>query len=121
MGTKVAIQIWHCSAMLCGRIIWLKAPLDPEGLLKRDKLNPDRALRERQICGPTIIWSLHSSGENSWEGGFFYNPDDGSTYRVNMELKSTDVMSARIYSGFPLFGETRTLVRVPMGTSTGWC
>ena len=48
MGTKVAIQIFDCRGMLCGRVIWLTAPLNPEGLLKRDKLNPDPALRQRQ-------------------------------------------------------------------------
>lgn len=121
MGTKVAIQIFNCGGMLCGRVIWLKAPLNPQGLLKRDKLNPDPALRQRQVCGPTIIWNLSPKGKNSWEGGWFYNADDGSTYRVNMKIKSADVISARIYSGIRLFGETRTLVRVPMGTSAGWC
>ena len=121
MGTKVAIQIFDCSGMLCGRIIWLKAPLDPQGLLKRDKLNPDPALRQRQICGPTIIWNVRSNGDDRWEGGWFYNPDDGATYRVSVERKSPDVISARIYSGIPLFGETRTLVQIPMGTSAGWC
>lgn len=121
MGTKVAIQIFDCNGMLCGRVVWLKAPLNPQGLLKRDKLNPDPALRQRQVCGPTIIWNVRSDGDNRWEGGWFYNPDDGATYRVSMELKSPDVISARIYSNLPIFGETRTLVRVPMGTSAGWC
>ena len=121
MGTEVAIQIFDCSGMLCGRIIWLKAPLDLQGLLKSDKLNPDPALRQRQICGPTIIWHLRPNGDNSWVDGWFYNPDDGATYRVKMELKSPDVISARIYSGIPLIGETRTLIRVPAGTSAGWC
>jgi uncharacterized protein (DUF2147 family) len=121
MGTKVAIQIFDCTGTLCGRVIWLKAPLDRQGLLKRDKLNPDPALRQRQVCGPTIIWNVRPTGDNRWEGGWFYNPDDGATYRVSMELKSPDVISARIYSGLPIFGETRTLVRVPMGTSAGWC
>lgn len=121
MGTKVAIQIFDCSAMLCGRVIWLKAPLNPEGLLKRDTLNPDPALRERQVCGPTIIWNVRPKGDDTWEGGWFYNPDDGATYRVSMVLKSADVIVARIYWGLPIFGETRTLVRVPMGTSAGWC
>jgi hypothetical protein len=60
MGTKVAIQVFDCSGLLCGRVIWLKAPLDPQGLLKRDKLNPDPALRERQVCGPTIIWNARA-------------------------------------------------------------
>lgn len=121
MGTKVAIQIFGCGGMLCGRVIWLKAPLNPEGLLKRDKLNPDPALRQRQVCGPTIIWNVRPKGDNRWDGGWFYNPDDGGTYRVKMELKSPDVISAGIYVGIPAFGETRTMIRVPTGIGAGWC
>lgn len=121
MGEEVAIQIFDCSGMLCGRIIWLKVPLDPEGLLRRDPLNPDPALRERQICGPTIIWNARPTDSNRWQDGWFYNPEDGKTYRVNMVFESDDVIVARIYSGIPLFGQTRTLVRVPEGTSEGWC
>ena len=121
MGTKVAVQIFDCSGLLCGRVVWLKAPLDPEGLLKRDKLNPDPALRERQVCGPTIIWGLSATAPGHWEGGWFYNPDDGTTYSVKLELQSADVIAARIYRGIPLIGQTRRLLRVPMGTSAGWC
>ena len=121
MGTNVAIQIFDCSGLLCSRVIWLKVPLDAQGLLKRDSNNPDPALRERQVCGPTIIWSLHAAGPNRWEGGWFYNPDDGNTYRASMELKSADLIVARIYSVFPIFGETRSLIRVPQDTSEGWC
>ena len=121
MGTTLAIQTFNCGEMLCGRVIWLKAPLNPQGLLKRDTLNPDPALRERQICGPTIIWNLRPAGAGHWKEGWFYNADDGATYRLAMELKSADVMIVRAYLGVPLFGETRTLVRIPMGTAAGWC
>ncbi len=121
MGTKVAVQLFECHGLLCGRVIWLKAPLDPEGLLKRDKLNPDPALRQRQVCGPTIIWDLHAKGSHNWTGGWFYNADDGATYSLSLDLASDDVLVARIYLGVPIFGKTRKLVRVPMGTSAGWC
>ena len=121
MGTTVAIQIFDCGEMLCGRVIWLKAPLNPQGLLKRDSLNPDPALRERQICGPTIIWNLRPAGAGRWKEGWFYNADDGGTYRLAMEQQSADVMVARAYLGLPLFGETRILTRILMGTTAGWC
>lgn len=121
MGTTVAIQAFDCGELLCGRVIWLKAPLNPQGLLKRDALNPDPALRERQVCGPTIIWNLHPAGPGRWKDGWFYNADDGFTYRLSMDQQSPDVISARAYLGFPIFGETKTLVRIPMGTSAGWC
>ncbi len=121
MGTKVAIQTFDCNGMMCGRVVWLQAPLDSQGLLRRDKLNPDPALRHRQVCGPTIIWNLRATDPNHWDGGWFYNPDDGKTYRATVELKSEDLLEVRIYLGLPMFGETRTLIRVPRGISEGWC
>lgn len=121
MDAKAAVQIFDCGGLLCGRVIWLKAPLDPQGLLKRDKLNPDPALRDRQVCGPTILWNGHPVDSSHWDEGWFYNPDDGSTYRVSLYLQSADVMIARVYLGMPLFGKTKTLVRIPMGLGAGWC
>ena len=121
MGTKVAIQMFDCSGLQCGRVIWLNDPFNAQGLLRRDTNNPDQALRERQVCGPTIIWNLHASGPNHWEGGWFYIPDDGKTYRTSMELTSADLIAARIYLGLPIFGEIRILSRVPQRTSEGWC
>jgi uncharacterized protein (DUF2147 family) len=118
---KVAIQFFECSGMVCGRVIWVKESLDAQGLLKRDKFNPDPALRERQVCGPTIIWNLHPTDASHWEDGWFYNPDDGSTYRVKLEFRSADVISARIYEGVSMLGRTKTLTRVPIGISQGWC
>jgi uncharacterized protein (DUF2147 family) len=121
MDAKAAVQIFDCGGLLCGRVIWLKVPLNPQGLLKRDQLNPDPALRDRQVCGPTILWNVHFVDSSHWGDGWFYNPDDGSTYRVSLDLQSADVMVARIYLGTPLFGKTKTLIRIPMGLGAGWC
>ncbi len=68
-----------------------------------------------------MLWNLHPVGPDRWREGWFYNPDDGKTYRVSARLKSDDVMVARIYVGIPLFGQTKTLVRVPQGVTEGWC
>lgn len=121
IDSKAAVQIFHCSNLLCGRILWLQTPRDPQGQLDRDKNNPDAALRQRRLCGLTILWGLHSTGPDRWGGGWFYNPDDGKTYRVSAELRSADLLVARLYLGFPLFGQTKFLHRVPHGTSGGWC
>ena len=121
MGARAAIQVFDCGAMMCGRVVWLRVPLDKQGKLRRDTLNPDPALRQRQTCGATIIWNLRATEPNCWAGGWFYNPDDGGTYRAKAELKSADTMVVRIYLGLPIFGETRTLIRVPRGISEGWC
>ncbi|MFC7555712.1 DUF2147 domain-containing protein [Pseudoroseomonas wenyumeiae] len=118
---KAAVQIFDCSGQLCGRILWLQTPRDPQGQLNRDKNNPDPALRQRRLCGLTVLWGLQASGPNRWEGGWFYNPDDGNTYNVSAELRTADLIVARIYSGVRLFGKTKTLLRVSHGRSEGWC
>jgi uncharacterized protein (DUF2147 family) len=69
----------------------------------------------------TILWGLRSSAPNRWDGGWFYNPEDGKTYNVTAELRSADLIVARIYSGVRIFGQTKSLVRVRHGTSDGWC
>jgi len=118
---KAAVQIFDCTGPLCGRILWLRTPRDPQGRLNRDRNNPDPALRQRRLCGLTILWGLRSTGVDRWRGGWFYNPDDGTIYNVSAELRSADQLVARIYLGLPFFGETKTLLRVPHGTSDGWC
>ena len=119
INSNVAVQIFDCGAQLCGS--WLRRPRDQAGQLDRDLKNPDPALRQRLLCGLTVFWAIRPAGPNEWTGGRFYNPEDGKTYRITAELRSADIIVARIYFGVPLFGETKTLMRVPRLTSEGWC
>ena len=118
---EVAVQIFDCNGLLCGRILWLQTPHDPQGQPKRDKRNPDPALRQRVLCGLTLIWDLRSTGPNHWDDGWFYYPDSGKIYNMKMELTSSDALVARFYQGTSFVGETKTLSRVLHGTSEGWC
>jgi uncharacterized protein (DUF2147 family) len=121
IDSKVAVQIFDCRGQLCGRVVWLRKPRDRAGSPVRDLKNPDPALRERLVCGLTVFWAMQASGQNEWKNGWFYNPDDGKTYSISADLQSSDVIVARIYLGTPLFGATKTLLRVPRLTSDGWC
>jgi uncharacterized protein (DUF2147 family) len=118
---EAAIAIFDCNGLLCGRISWLQIPNDLRGQLKRDKRNPNPTLQQRQLCGLTVIGKLRSTGPNHWDDGWFYNPDSGKSYDVKLELTSSDALVARFYQGTPMVGETKTLTRVPHGTSEGWC
>jgi len=116
-----AVQIFDCDGLLCGRLLWLPAARDSQGQPKRDKRNPDPTLRQRELCGLTLIWGLHPTGPNHWDYGWFYYPDSGRTYNVKMELAAPDALVARFYKGASFVGETKTLIRVQHGTSKGWC
>jgi uncharacterized protein (DUF2147 family) len=114
---EAAVQIFECNSLLCGRILWLQAPRDAQGQLKRDRRNPDPALRQRELCGLTVIRDLRSSGPNHWNDGWFYYPESGKTYNIKVELTSSDALVARFYQGTSLVGETKTLRRVLHCTS----
>ena len=116
---EAAVQIFDCDGLLCGRILWLQTALDAQGQRKRDKRNPDPVLRQRELCGMTLIWGLHQTGPNHWGDGRFYYPDSGKTYDVKLELTSSDALVARFYQGISFVGETKTLTRVPHGTAKG--
>jgi uncharacterized protein (DUF2147 family) len=120
-GTGVAVQIFDCSGLLCGRIIWLEKARDSARQLARDNKNPDAVFRQRPLCGMTVLQGLQPAGLDHWNSGSLYNPDDGKTYRISAVLRSADVFVARVYLGVPLFGETKTLLRVPWLGSEGWC
>ncbi len=105
VGDRVAVRIFDCSGDLCGQVIWLQNP----------------ALRTPAICGRTIIWGLRSSGPEQWSGGWFFDPENGSTYNVSARLTQADVIAADIYRGLPILGRHETLRRISLEALTSRC
>ena len=120
-ANRVAVQIFECSGLLCGRIVWLLRPVSPAGQPDLDLLNPDPTLRQRRLCGLTIIWGLQPVGQGQWSNGWLYDPKDGATYNVTAQLITPDTMSARVYRGMPLLGRTEILTRDPPLGFDGRC
>jgi len=118
---SAAVQIFDCQGLLCGRIVWLAYARSADGQLALDKKNPDEALRQRPLCGQTVLWGLTPQGVDHWKDGWLYNPHDGTTYRITGQVRGPDTLVARIYLGIPLFGETSIWQRVPRLSSEGWC
>jgi uncharacterized protein (DUF2147 family) len=121
LANRVAVQVFECTGQLCGRIVWLVKPRTPDGQPDVDHLNPDPTLRQRQLCGLTIIWGLQPDGPDHWSSGWLYDPQDGVTYDVTAELTAPNTISARVYRGVPFFGRTEILVRDPPLSFEGRC
>jgi uncharacterized protein (DUF2147 family) len=118
-----AVEIFDCGDLLCGRIVWQKSPLRPDGSPDIDDRNPDPALRRRPICGLQIIGDLKQSDPATWNEGWVYDPDSGKTYHVKLTMESADALRLRGYIGIPLLGESqlwrRTTENLPFCVKAG--
>jgi uncharacterized protein (DUF2147 family) len=101
---------------LCGKIVALQEPFYPDGTAKRDKNNPDPALRQRPLIGLNILQGFTQVDATSWENGTIYNPENGKVYSCTLNLTTDDdgkeVLEVRGYVGISLFGESQYWVRV---------
>jgi sterol desaturase/sphingolipid hydroxylase (fatty acid hydroxylase superfamily) len=89
-GFNSVVEIGPCNGALetlCGRIVWLREPLDVRGRPRTDEHNPDNKLRVRPLVGIEIVRGLHETSPGVWSGGSLYNPDDGRTYTGTMRLR----------------------------------
>jgi uncharacterized protein (DUF2147 family) len=74
------VRITNCGGALCGALVWLKVPNDPDtGRPKTDKNNADASKHNRPLLGIPIVLAMKPSGANVWSGDV-YNAQDGKTY-----------------------------------------
>jgi uncharacterized protein (DUF2147 family) len=101
-----AVDIQPCGEQLCGRIVWLKDPVDSKGQPQRDSNNPNPAARQRLLCGAPILEGLKRQSDDSWDGGSIYDPEEGKTYKVTLKLDDQQRLQVTGYIGYKWLGET---------------
>lgn len=107
---KVVVELYRCEGALCGRLAWLAKPFDDSGALRRDRENPDPALRDRPWCGLEVITGLERAGEGRWSDGEFYYPKHGRDYRIRLERDGAR-LDVRAYLGLPILGKSESWTR----------
>lgn len=107
-GTKKGkVEIYKCGNKYCGKIVWLREPLNDQGRPKLDKNNPDPVKRKKQILGLDILSGFEYDEDYEWEDGEIYDPDNGKTYSCLMELQDDKkTLEVRGYIGISLIGRT---------------
>jgi uncharacterized protein (DUF2147 family) len=71
------------------------------------------SLKDKNIVGMTIMWGLKSSGGNNWEGGNIMDPNNGKTYRCQVEvMDGGNKLRVRGFIGFSLLGRNQFWYRV---------
>jgi uncharacterized protein (DUF2147 family) len=109
---RIEIEIMPCGDRLCATLVWFRWPNDAQGLPLVDLKNPDPALRSRPLLGLKVLRDLRRTGENTWEDGKIYNPDDGGDYNAEMSIHDNGTLRIRAYLLLPLFGKTLIWTRV---------
>lgn len=91
--------------------MWLKNKTDENGQPKKDRRNPKKELRARELLGLIILTGLKKDGDK-WSGGEIYDPNSGNTYRCEARLEG-DILKIRGYIGVSLIGRTTSWRRAP--------
>lgn len=106
----VRIEVYR--GALCGRIAWVRDSLD-QGQLRRDRKNPNPALRDRVMRDLVIVSELAVTSADStrWKGRV-YDPRSGRTYAARLTLESPERLKLRGYVAVPLLGRTARWTRV---------
>ncbi|MCE2951277.1 MAG: DUF2147 domain-containing protein [Alphaproteobacteria bacterium] len=111
------IEIEKCQddpSTFCGKIVALQEPTYPDGSPKVDKHNKDASKQTRPLLGLELISGFKKSGDNEWDSGKIYNPEDGDVYDCTIRMYNEggeDKLEVRGYVGVPLFGKSQTWVR----------
>jgi uncharacterized protein (DUF2147 family) len=77
---KGKVKIVNCGGAICGSLVWMQEPNDPEtNQPKTDKHNSDASKQGRPLIGTPIVLSMKPNGADVWQGQV-YNAEDGGTY-----------------------------------------
>lgn len=110
---KGHVQIYKQGDKYFGKIVWLKEPNDPAtGKPKADIKNPDSQKKSRPILGMINLSNFKYEGDNLWEDGKIYDPENGKEYSCKMRLINPNQLDVRGYIGVALIGRTDNWVRV---------
>lgn len=110
---KGHVQIYKQGDRYFGKIIWLKEPNDPAtGKPKLDTKNSDTQKKSRPILGMVNLSNFKYDGDNVWEDGKIYDPENGKEYSCKMRLINPNQLDVRGYIGVSLLGRTDNWVRV---------
>lgn len=104
------VQVSHCGSKLCGKVVWLKDPIDPAtGKAQVDDKNRDPALRSRPIMGLQLFINMTQTAANAWSGRI-YNADDGQSYDSTITIAGPSRLDVRGCVGPLCGGEAWTRV-----------
>ena len=107
---KGKVKIVNCGGAICGTLVWIAEPNDPETHQpKTDKHNSNAGLAGRPLLGIPIVLNMAPSGPDKWDGKV-YNAEDGGTYTGSFTMTGANsaVLKGCVAGGLICKGQTWT-------------
>ena len=77
-----------------GKVVWLKKPANKKGEPQKDKMNPDKSLRNRTIMGIDLLENLvYKNGK--WHGTI-YSPKRGKTLDAVVRVNESGFLQINV-------------------------
>ena len=112
---KARVKIEKIGNKYYGKIVWLKEPNDPAtNQPKVDSKNQDASMRTVPLKGYRMLKDFTYSGNNQWENGTIYDPENGSTYKCIIKMTDANTLDIRGYIGIEALGRTDVWKRLEM-------
>jgi uncharacterized protein (DUF2147 family) len=109
-----SVKTGRCGDALCANLVDFKLkPTDPPGYQPVDEHNPDRSRRQDKMCGHIMMGGFHpsKSSDTTWDGGWIYDPDSGTTYSGKITIVDQNTVMLRGFIGISMLGKTIELRR----------
>src|SRR5882724_10849728 len=90
---RARVRVERCGVSLeqiCGFVVWMKEPVDANGLPLKDQNNPDPAKRSRPLLGHQLMLGLRPAADGRFEGQI-YNAENGKSYEISLRREATDL------------------------------
>ncbi|MBC7650858.1 MAG: DUF2147 domain-containing protein [Deinococcales bacterium] len=103
------IQIYKApNGVFDGKIVWLIRPLEKDGKIKLDKLNPDDKLKSQTIINSVILkgFTRSKSDTSLYENGTVYSPANGKTYCGVIIHRGKELKLRGYFCGFSILGKS---------------
>lgn len=105
----IKLQIYKApNGVFDGKIVWLLRPLEKDGKIKLDKLNPDSKLKLQTIINSVILkgFTRSISDTSLYENGTVYSPANGKTYCGVIIHRGKELKLRGYFCGFSILGKS---------------
>lgn len=105
----VKIQIFKSNdGIFYGKIVWMLRPLETDGKIKLDKLNPDHKAKTQPILNSVILkgFTRSASDTSMYENGTVYSPANGKTYCGVIIYRGKELKLRGYFCGFSILGKS---------------